>query len=140
MRFEPAHACHAIGNRQRGVALIIVLVLLLIGVGAAIFVYMRPASQSIERDKVTAAALARAKDALIGYAASYDTLPGALPCPDLDNNGQLDLGPDYNLAAATNKCVNYIGRLPWKTLGLRGLAGWQRRMSLVCAPLTFALR
>jgi type II secretory pathway pseudopilin PulG len=117
MRFEPVHACHAIGHRQRGVALIIVVVLLVIGVGAALFAFIRPASQAIERDKVTAAALAQAKDALIGYAASYDTLPGALPCPDLNNNGQLDFGVELS----GSNCVSYIGRLPWKTLGLPDL-------------------
>lgn len=114
MRFEPAHACHAIGNRQRGVALIILLVLLLIGVGTAIFVYMRPASQSIERDKVTAAALAQAKAALIGYAASNPLQPGILPCPDSDNDGSAD-----SPCEATG--VTAVGRLPWKTLGLPDL-------------------
>src|ERR1700686_451826 len=87
MRFKPVHACHAIGNHQRGVALIIVAVLLLIGVGAALFAFMLPASQAIERAKVTAAALAQAKAALIGYAASNPNQPGVLPCPDKFNDG-----------------------------------------------------
>src|SRR5258706_14542187 len=87
MRFEPVHAGHAIGNRQRGVALIIVVVLLLIGIGAALFAFIRPASQAIERDKVTAAALAQASTALIGRAAADANRPGSLPCPDTNNDG-----------------------------------------------------
>lgn len=114
MRFEPVHAYHAIGNRQRGVALIIVVVLLLIGLGAALFAFMRPASQAIERDKVTAAALAQAKAALIGYAASNPNQPGVLPCPDNDNDGTAD-SPCGAIG------VTAVGRLPWKTLGLPDL-------------------
>lgn len=94
--------------------MIIMLVLLLIGVGAAIFAFMRPASQSIERDKVTAAALAQAKAALIGYAASNPLQPGILPCPDSDNDGSAD-------APCEATGVTAVGRLPWKTLGLPDL-------------------
>lgn len=88
-------------------------ILLVIGAGVAALVYnlVTPASLSIANDKKTAAALARAKEALIGYAASYPDQPGVLPCPDSDNDGTADspCGP----ANATA-----IGRLPWKTLGL----------------------
>src|SRR5258706_7613436 len=114
MRFEPVHAGHAIGNRQRGVALIIVVLLLLIGIGAALFAFIRPASQAIERDKVTAAALAQAKAALIGYAASDPNQPGVLPCPDNDNDGSAD-----SPCGATG--VTAVGRFPWKTVGLADL-------------------
>src|ERR1043165_8726394 len=108
MQLEPPHARHAIGNRQRGVALIVLLVLLLLGVGSAIFAFMRPASQSIERDKVTAAALAQAKAALLGYAVSNTTpaQPGLLPCPDTDNDGSAD-SPCGAIG------VTAVGRLPW---------------------------
>jgi hypothetical protein len=121
MRFAPVHACHAIGNRQRGVALIILVVLLLIGVGAALFAFMRPASQAIERDKVTAAALAQAKAALIGYAVAWRLdIPGPtprvgdFPCPDMNNDGTAG-------ASCSNGGGTTLGRLPWKTLGLPDL-------------------
>lgn len=100
------------------------LTVLLLGVGVSVVIYnfVTPAKLSIERDKATAAALAQAKEALIGYAASDANRPGSLPCPDLvtnivnnvPNDGVADLyaGPD---------CPSYIGRLPWRTLGLPDL-------------------
>jgi hypothetical protein len=73
-----------------------------------------PATAEIRRDKTTAAALAQARDALIGYAAGHATQPGVLPCPDSDNDGSAD-SPCGALG------VTAIGRLPWKTLGLENL-------------------
>jgi hypothetical protein len=63
--------------------------------------------------------LAQAKDALIGNAASDINLadhhyPGSLPCPDTDDDGAADAG-------GGSECPQYIGRLPWKTLGLPDL-------------------
>lgn len=84
------------------------------------------ARSQLDRDKLTAAALAQAKDALIGYAITYgDTHPGNvhgyLPCPDTSGT---DIGGEG--AAAGNcglKNVSAIGRLPWKTLDLGPLHG-----------------
>ncbi|MEO8163771.1 MAG: hypothetical protein ABI619_00110 [Betaproteobacteria bacterium] len=59
-------------------------------------------------------ALARAKEALIGRAAADNSMPGSLPCPDLDNDGSAEL-------LAGNNCPAYVGRLPWRTLGLADL-------------------
>ncbi|HEV8519801.1 MAG TPA: hypothetical protein VGQ54_14595, partial [Burkholderiales bacterium] len=101
--------------------MIILVVLLLIGVGAALFAFMRPASQAIERDKVTAAALAQAKAALIGYAVAWRLdIPGPtprvgdFPCPDMNNDGTAG-------ASCSNGGGTTLGRLPWKTLGLPDL-------------------
>jgi hypothetical protein len=62
-----------------------------------------------KRGEVTAKALAQAKEALIGRAVSNANHPGSLPCPDLTGDGTAEV--------ATN-CTSYIGRLPWKTLGI----------------------
>jgi type II secretory pathway pseudopilin PulG len=107
--------------RQRGQAALIA-VLLLIGLGAAAFVYAlaTPAKITIENDKKTAAALAQAKDALIGYATrvgepgSTKPGPGYLPCPDTTNDGIAN-------SPCGAKGATAIGRLPWKTLGLPDL-------------------
>lgn len=108
-------------RRERGAALLIILII--IGIGAAwLLVSALKSSPQVERDKTTADVLAKAKDALIGYAATYrDTHPdtgnytdkvfGYLPCPDTDNDGQAD--PQCGA-----KDVTVVGRLPWKTLGL----------------------
>lgn len=75
--------------------------------------YAMDANQiKIEQDKRTAIALAEAKMALLGYAASVSLAdagrPGDLPCPDTDNDG-----------IANTPCAgNAIGRLPWKSLGI----------------------
>ena len=89
---------------------------MVLGVGAAAFVYAlaTPTRISLENDKKTAAALARAKEALIGYAARYPDKPGILPCPDSNNNGSAD-SPCGAIG------VTAIGRLPWRTLGLPDL-------------------
>lgn len=98
---------------QQGQVLLVLLVLLTIGAGAAFYTLVRPASSALERDKITAAALAQAKAALIGYAATHASRPGTLPCPDITNDGQID--------TPCNTAANRIGRLPWKTLGLPDL-------------------
>jgi hypothetical protein len=93
------------------------LLMLLAGVGAlAIFLSsLNRAAVHLERDKVTSAALEKAKAALLGYAATYrdshaNEVFGYLPCPDLNNDGMAD--------SCGAKNVSSIGRLPWKTLGL----------------------
>lgn len=116
MQSKPRHAPAA--TRQRGQAAIILLLIVGFGVAALVFGMATPGKESIEGDKKTAAALAQAKEALIGYAASDSNRPGSLPCPDADSNGNAEpfVGsecPGY--VAGSNV---YIGRLPWKTLGL----------------------
>jgi hypothetical protein len=77
----------------------------------------------IERERKTAAALAQARQALIGRAAIDNSLPGSLPCPDLVTHIAGSNVPDDGIAdlfAGTN-CPSYVGRLPWRTLGLPDL-------------------
>jgi len=74
-------------------------------------------SITISREKATADVLAQAKEALIGYAVTDSNRPGNLPCPDVDNDGQLTMNVDYS----GSNCVSPVGRLPWKTLGLPDL-------------------
>lgn len=100
--------------RQRGQALLVLLVILVVAGSAVFYSFAGPTNSAIERDKITAAALAQAKTALIGYAASDPNQPGVLPCPDRDNDGSADAP-----CGATG--VTAIGRLPWKTLGLSAL-------------------
>lgn len=60
-------------------------------------------------DERTEEALAAAKEALIGRAASDDNRPGSLPCPDTNDDGIAE-------PFVGNNCPAYIGRLPYKTL------------------------
>jgi type II secretory pathway pseudopilin PulG len=109
-------------RRERGSALLIILAL--IGIGAAfLLVSALMSNPQIERDKITAAALAQAKEALIGYAATYgDThlvsgnavyVFGHLPCPDLGTGIE-----GSEASSCSGKNISALGRLPWKTLGL----------------------
>lgn len=122
MRIRPLPDFHPIRKRQRGAALLIILTIIGIGVAVLLIGALTRAANRIEADKKTAAALAQAKDALIGYAATYrdthtdaggykDKVFGYLPCPDTNNDGQAD-------PPCGNKDVTVAGRLPWKTLGL----------------------
>ena len=99
-------------QRQRGAALILAVVLLGL---LALTTLSRALSAppGLAETLATERALARARDALVGFAAlgnsegSQINSPGALPCPDLDNDGAADFS-----------CAGHVGRLPWRTLGL----------------------
>lgn len=101
-------------DRQSGIALIIVLVLLGLFVGSLAVGFTSDLVRKNKIEQQTVDALAKAKDALIGRAASDNSMPGSLPCPDLDNGGVAEL-------FAGNDCPGYVGRLPWRTLGLPDL-------------------
>ena len=92
------------------------LVVLLFGMAAALLVYgmVDTSTITLRRDKVTAAALAQAKQALIGRAFADSNRPGSLPCPDTNNDGSAE-------SPIPTDCPSYIGRLPWRTLGLPDL-------------------
>ena len=90
--------------------------LFMLGIAFSVFVYtsVDPTQASERRTERTQAALVEARDALIGRAASDTNRPGSLPCPDTDNDGSAQL-------FAGSDCPSYIGRLPWRTLGLPDL-------------------
>jgi type II secretory pathway pseudopilin PulG len=108
---------------QRGFALIAVLALAALITAFLIASALNRSSADVsnERDQRTMQALRQAKAALIAYAASEQLQlykgqdiksPGALPCPDINNNGSspgLCSGPASNL--------NRVGRLPYLTIG-----------------------
>lgn len=76
--------------------------------------HLNPARLKLEREQKTYAALAEAKAVLIGRAIMDQNRPGSLPCPDADHNGSADL-------FAGNRCPNYVGYFPWRTLGINPL-------------------
>lgn len=99
--------------RQRGAALFLILLLLLVGAGVVFVSRLKSADVELEAQRKTAAALAEAKQALLGRAAADPNHPGSLPCPDISN-------PPSGVAPLLtgSDCPAYIGRLPWKTIGL----------------------
>jgi hypothetical protein len=111
--------------RQKGYAVMLTLLLVFVGGAGVLFSLASPANSRIAKDKVTAAALAQAKQALIGYASggligspTAAMRPGDLPCPDMDNDGITDT--PCGSGAGSNQQLR-LGRLPWKELGLPDL-------------------
>ncbi len=107
-------------TKQKGAALIIFAVIFALAATAFLVSQLDGTGVKIERDKKTAAALAEAKAALIGYAADVSLSgagprPGDLPCPDNHPLGALEGTP------STPCNANALGRLPWKTLGISDL-------------------
>lgn len=70
--------------------------------------------RAVRADTRTRAVLDEARQALIGRAIADANRPGSLPCPDGDNDGSADL-------FVGSACASYIGRLPWRTLGIGDL-------------------
>jgi len=106
-------------TRQDGAALLVLLVIVIIATTGVLLNSLSRASVTTERGRITAEALAQAKEALIAYAikeAVTAQRPGGLPCPDTKSPSALTAGD------AEGTCsINAIGRLPWKTLGLGDL-------------------
>ena len=104
---EPADA-------QRGAVLTALMLVLVLGSGAATLGWLEAAARSAHAARRTEAAVAAARDSLIGYAASYPDQhanrhgPGYLPCPDTSGNGS----PNTPCGRGS------IGRIPWRRLGL----------------------
>ena len=101
-------------DSQRGAALLALVLALALGSGLVTIEWIEAAARSSHAARRTEAALAAARDALIGYAASYPDQhsgrhgPGYLPCPDRSGNGS----PNTPCPATS------LGRLPWRRLGL----------------------
>jgi hypothetical protein len=103
-------------NTQSGAALIALLaIFMLSATGILLYRLNNRTDFMLKNQAQTARALAKAKEALIGYAATYaETHPGQpqgyLPCPDYNGNGSA------STCGTTGHSV--IGRFPWRTLGL----------------------
>lgn len=103
--------------KQQGMALIMLVFIVGLATVGYLLYALNPVTVKIEREKKTAAALAEAKAALIGWSLR-NNIPGKLPCPeDTLAIGTLNEG---NEGSCTN-ANPIIGRLPWRTLGLGDL-------------------
>lgn len=126
--------------KQRGAALMVMLVIIVMGGIALLVGSLSRSGLQIARDQKTTVALAQAKEALIGYAATYrDSHPGNvfgyLPCPDVDNDGASD--PIQSSTQCAGKNIPVIGRLPWRTLGLPPLRDGHGECLWYAVPGTF---
>lgn len=103
-------------QRQSGTVVIALVAVLLLFGTYVMLGSLNIAAVRVDRDRATNEALAKAKEALIAYAVADVNRPGELPCPDVDNDGQLTLA-DFS----GSNCASLIGRLPWRTLNLPDL-------------------
>ena len=110
---------------QSGLAVLITLLLVLgVGIGLVTSGVTRTVPLQARAENRAASAMAEAKQALIGRAVADEDRPGSLPCPDavtnvagnVPNDGIADV-----IVGVTGHCPSYIGRLPWRTLGLPDL-------------------
>jgi len=106
---------------SKGAALLVMLFLILAVFSTMIVSELSKANLEAQKQKKTQEALAQAKEALIGFAASVKLNPGRpgdLPCPDKHPPGDPQEGSPSTPCNNTNAS---LGRLPWKTLGLPDL-------------------
>lgn len=95
---------------QSGAAVLVFMLLIFLMATAFFLKQSNPVGARNQADMVTASAMAQAKEALLGRAATNGNLPGSLTCPDITNDGVAD--------GNFGNCTALVGRLPWKTLDL----------------------
>jgi len=134
---QPRHPAQA---KQRGAALMVMLIIMVMGALTFLVSSLSKPGMQIERDKVTAAALAQAKDEVMGNIMSGvgGQIPGNLLTPDMLSISEI---PPYNYDGTANSgCLDAskpgssptpglplinsganmrcLGRLPWKAYGM----------------------
>lgn len=117
---------------QQGMALIVLVFIIGLAVTAWLLYALNANQLKIERDKKTAAALAEAKAAIIGWSAKNGT-PGKLPCPE--NTASIGTVNEGQQQAACSNVNPTIGRLAWRTLGIGDIRdGYGERLWYVLSP------
>jgi len=109
-----------IPRKQKGLALLMFVFVLVLAMTAYMLKGLNASNAQVERESTTRLALAQAKDALIGYAMTYDDDPthtvkvfGYMPCPDMNASDPAGIGSQ---SSCGNAGENSLGRLPWKKL------------------------
>jgi len=102
---------------ERGFTLVEIAVVVLV-LGLLLASLLGPLSVRIEQQEIrkTSDQMEEIKEALYGYAAAN----GALPCPDVDDNGTQDR------TGSPLTCTRAAGSIPWVDLGIPGRDAWNR--------------
>lgn len=114
------------GPQQRGAAVLMLMLIVMLGLITLFSLRMDRKGPELNADRQTALALAQAKEAILGRGlingipTGTKQNPGALPCPDRDNDGQADniLPAQCNGKTPTSILPINTGRVPWLTLAI----------------------
>lgn len=98
--------------KQNGAALLIMMLVLMLTASTFMMARFDSRNIEIERDKKTAAALAEAKQALIALAVNRNDLPGLMPYPDRNNDGNYDGKSDCFATNVKFSTRFSLGQLP----------------------------
>jgi prepilin-type N-terminal cleavage/methylation domain-containing protein len=111
-------------RRASGFTLVEIAIVLLI-VGLLLGGMLAPLSSQMEQRRVsdTRRAMEDAREALLGFALQN----GYLPCPAISSSNGLE-------DRTGNACNKRYGYLPWATLGVGRLDGWDRLMAYTVTP------
>lgn len=96
-------------KQQSGVIFLLFIMTLILAGTLVVVGQLSRNKQSIQSNQATIISMASAKDALMGYALGQ-TIPGMLPCPDRDGDGDAD--------TTGVSCSVTLGFLPFRDLGL----------------------
>jgi len=97
-------------HAQQGAAALIMLIILVLGASYLFVSELNRSSLQTERNKITAAALAQAKEAVLGYALANQRTPGGLAFPDRNGDGNYDGDGDCYTGAVSPGLL--LGKLP----------------------------
>lgn len=113
---QPARPLYSRALRRREAGQALLIVILMTSVALAVLAYgaTSETARAVKAESHTRAVLEYARQALIGRALGDANRPGSLPCPDGGDDGSADL-------FAGTHCPSYLGRLPWRTLGVGDL-------------------
>ena len=105
-------------RRQRGAIALALMLMLGVLIGVLVISFARSVQVNNAADTRSTLAMAKAREALLGYATIYrDTHPnevfGYFPCPDTGTGTE---GQAASSCGGTD--ITVVGRLPWKTLDL----------------------
>lgn len=115
-------------RKEAGVALIFTALIIFAASVAVLFSLLDANDIKNERNKSSANALVRAKEALLSRAVTDGSIPGSLPCPSSTDDGTADM-------FSGTSCPTYMGHLPWKTLDINDLRdGYAEKLWYVLSP------
>lgn len=101
---------------QSGIALLLFLFMIM-GIGATLFLSASNSSrQQQELNEKTQIALRQAKEAVIAWSVTHQSIPGRLPCPE--DPSLIGGNNEGNAFISCSNSLLQIGRIPWRTLDL----------------------